>query len=118
MKKLTLLVILTITSGSLWAARPLSTDDAGTVEKGKFETEISFDYCLFRPEGTCQSPAFALKHGLTDRLDFGLGFSHSSDKDTDGNTVGWGMSPLEIGLKMALLKEQPGAAGYLSLRRV
>ncbi len=99
-------IIINITvAATLWAARPLSTDDAGTVEKEKFETEISFDHCQSRPEGTCQSPAFFIKHGLTDRLDFGLGFSHSTDKDADGNTVGWGMSPLEIGFKMALLKE-------------
>ncbi|MBI4725847.1 hypothetical protein HY768_01245 [candidate division TA06 bacterium] len=109
----------------LWAARPLDTDDAGTVEKGKSETEMSFDYCQYRPEGVCHSPGMALKHGLTDRLDFGLGFSHSTDKDADGNTIGWGMSPLEVGFKLALLKEQPrlpdisvsagfetGSAGY------
>jgi len=89
----------------LFAARPLATDDTGTVEKGKTETEISFDYCQYRPDGTCQTPGMAIKHGLTERLDFGLGFSHNTDKDADGNTIGWGMSPLEIGFKMALLKE-------------
>ena len=90
----------------LYAARPLSTDDAGTVEKGKFETEMSFDHCRHRPDGVCHSPGLAVKHGLTDRFDLGLGFSHSTGKDADGNTVGWGMSPLVIGFKMALLKEQ------------
>lgn len=89
------------------AARPLDTDDAGTVEKGKFETELSFDYCQHRFDGKGQSPAMAIKHGLTDRLDFGLGFSHSTDRDADGNTVVWGMSPLEVGFKLALIKERP-----------
>ena len=107
MKKLTLLVILSITSGSLWAARPLSTDDAGTVEREKYETEISFAFSQYRPEGACHSPGIALKHGLTDHMDLGLGFSYFTDKDADGNSVAWGMSPLEVGFKLALLKEMP-----------
>ncbi|MDP2808266.1 MAG: hypothetical protein Q8O74_09060 [bacterium] len=96
-----------LTASSLFAARPLSTDDAGTVEKGKFETEMSFDHCQYRPDGVCHSPGLAVKHGLTDRLDFGLGFFPSTDKDAGGNTVGWGMSPLEVGFKLGLLKERP-----------
>jgi len=95
-----------LAAAPLFAARPLSTDDAGTVENIKFETEMSFDHCQHRPDGVCHSPGLAVKHGLTDRFDLGLGFSHSTDKDADGNTVGWGMSPLVIGFKMALLKEQ------------
>jgi hypothetical protein len=105
-KGLLVVFVFSAMAANAWAARPLATDDAGTVEKGKFETEISFDHCQYRPDGSCQSPAFALKHGLTDRLDLGLGFSHATDKDADGNTTGWGMSPLELGLKMSLLKEQ------------
>jgi len=100
-----LTVILVLLALPAFAARPLDTDDAGTVEKGKYETEVSFDYCQYRPDGVCHSPGFGLKHGLTDLFDLGLGFSHSTDKDADGNTIGWGMSPLEIGFKMALLKE-------------
>lgn len=88
------------------AARPLETDDAGTVEKGKSEAEISFDQCQYRPDGICQSPGFGVKHGLTDRLDLGMGFFHGTEKDADGNTIGWGVSPLEVGFKLALLKEK------------
>lgn len=106
MKKVFLMMVLASAAGLVQAARPLFTDDAGTVEKGKSETEISFDYCRNRQEGSCQTPAFFIKHGLTDRMDMGLGFSHSTDKDIDGNTVGWGMSPLEVGFKLALLREK------------
>lgn len=88
-----------------FAARPLDTDDAGTVEPGAFETEVSFDHCRNRPDGSCQSPAVQLKHGLTAALDIGVAFGHGTDKDADGNTVGWGMSPLAVGIKAALLKE-------------
>jgi hypothetical protein len=124
-KSIYLAIFVSMTAAPLWAARPLDTDDAGTVEKGRSETEVSFDYCQYRPNGTCQAPGMAVKHGLTDLLDLGLGFSHGTDKDADGNTVGWGMSPLELSFKLSLLKEQPklpdisvsagfetGSAGY------
>jgi hypothetical protein len=124
-KAICLALSVCLASSMLFAARPLDTDDAGTVEKGKSEAEVSFDYCQYRPDGTGQAPGLAIKHGLTDLLDLGLGFSHGTDKDADGNTVGWGMSPLEVGFKLSLLKEQPklpdlsvsagfqtGSAGY------
>lgn len=100
---LALSVVLAV--APIYGARPLSTDDAGTVERGMFETELSLDFCQHRPDGTSQTPGISVKHGLTGRMDLGLGFSHGTDKDADGNTVGWGMSPLEFGFKMALLKE-------------
>jgi len=105
MRSILLSVIVVGCLAPAWAARPLITDDAGTLEKGRIETELSFDYCRYRTQGTCHSPGLAIKHGLTDRLDIGLTFSHSTDKDAEGNTVSWGMSPLEIGFKMAVLKE-------------
>ncbi|MBU1355665.1 MAG: hypothetical protein KJ620_03790 [Candidatus Edwardsbacteria bacterium] len=98
---------IVLTAAPLFAARPLDTDDAGTVEKGKFETELSFGYCIYRPDGTGQIPGIAIKHGLTDRFDLGLGFSHSTDKDADGNSVAWGMSPLEVSFKLGLFRERP-----------
>lgn len=100
------LAALSLAAAPVRAARPLATDDAGTVEPGKFETELSFDHCQNRPDGTCQSPGIQLKHGLTDRMDIGLAFGHDTDKDADGNTVGWGMSPLAVGVKAALMKER------------
>jgi hypothetical protein len=99
------LVAVAVAICPVWAARPLATDDAGTVEKGKYETELSFDHCQNRPDGTCQSPGIQLKHGLTDRMDIGFAVGHDTDKDADGNTVAWGMSPLAVGIKAALLKE-------------
>ena len=105
MKRAALGVLLAaLSAGIAFAGRPLATDDAGTVEPGRFETELSFDYCRNRPDGACQTVGVQLKHGLTGRMDIGLAFGHGTDKDADGNTVGWGMSPLSIGLKMALLK--------------
>jgi len=96
---------LLLSAAAAFAARPLATDDAGTVEPGKFETEAAFEHCQHRPDGTCQSPGIQLKHGLTDKMDIGVAVGHGTDKDADGNTVGWGMTPLAVGLKAALLRE-------------
>lgn len=108
MKRTAVCLVLSalFSAAPLFAARPLATDDAGTAERGRFEAEMAFDYCRYRPDGACHSPGFSVKHGLTDRMDLGMGFSHSTYKDADGSTVIWGMSPLEIGFKMALLKER------------
>jgi hypothetical protein len=89
----------------LLAARPLATDDAGTVEPGKIEIEMGLDHFQHRPDGVCQSPGFQLKHGLTARMDLGVAFFHETDKDAEGNTVGWGTTPLSVGIKGALLRE-------------
>lgn len=93
-----------LASAAAWAARPLDTDDAGTVEPGKFEAEMGYDHIQGRPDGTCQSPSFQLKHGLTPRLDIGVALGHETWKDAEGNTVGWGTTPLSVGIKGALLR--------------
>lgn len=89
----------------LLAARPLATDDAGTVEAGKFEAELAYEHTQCRPDGLGQAPGFQLKHGLTPRMDIGAAFGHETGKDADGNTVSWGTTPIAVGLKASILKE-------------
>jgi hypothetical protein len=52
----------------VFAARPFVTDDAGTVESGKFELEAACDY-----QDPDISTGINLKHGITDRMDFNIG---------------------------------------------
>ncbi len=109
----------------LMAARPLATDDAGTVEAGKFEAELAYEHTQCRPDGLGQAPGFQLKHGLTPRMDIGVAFGHQTEKDAEGNTVSWGTAPMAVGLKAALLREhrslpdlslsagwEPGSSGW------
>jgi len=53
---------------SAFAARPFVTDDAGTVESGKFELEAACEY--LNPD---ISTGINLKHGITERMDFNIG---------------------------------------------
>ncbi len=57
---------------SLFAARPFVTDDVGIVESGKFEAETACDYW-----GRNFSAGFCLKHGVTHRMDIGLGLGYT-----------------------------------------
>jgi hypothetical protein len=90
---------------NVYAARPLDTDDAGTVEPGKYEVDLGYDHINHNPDGICQSPGFQLKHGLSARMDIGVAFGHETWKDAEGSTVSWGTTPLAVGLKAALLRE-------------
>ncbi len=104
-RRLTFLLAALVLPGLVYAARPLATDDAGTVEPGKFEAELAYEHTRQSPDGICQAPGFQLKHGLTPRLDIGVAFGHQTQKDAEGNTVAWGTTPLSVGLKASLLRE-------------
>ena len=53
-----------------FAARPLSTDDAGTVEKGAFEIEFGTEYVKAVDNETNLS--LVIKRGILDNLDLGV----------------------------------------------
>jgi hypothetical protein len=50
-----------------FGARPLCTDDAGVVEKGKYELETGYDMTSDEQAGN-----ISFKHGITDRMDIGI----------------------------------------------
>ena len=56
-----------------WAARPLTTDDAWTVEKGGFESEAGFDFSRQDNHDKELGPSLTLAYGLSERMDIGLG---------------------------------------------
>ncbi len=90
-----ILMPLIFTLTPTFAARPFNTDDAGTVETGKFELETA---CNYWEKETELGASF--KHGITERMDIGV-------------CVGYCMLPTEdrkftgesIGLKFALIPE-------------
>lgn len=77
------------------AARPFAVDDAGTVEKEGFEVEVASNYW-----GDAFDGGIGLKHGLTDRMDIGIGFGYTALPEIDAQH-----SPLEIGLKYAIVPD-------------
>ena len=54
----------------LFAARPLSTDDAGTVDQGEFEVEAGLEYVKQADKEVALS--FVLKSGIFDNWDLGV----------------------------------------------
>jgi len=88
MKKILYLIFFIMaTSSSAYGARPLSTDDAGTVEKGHFEIESGFEYVKQNDEE--YNLSFVLKHGVSENLDLGIEIPYKfinfrESDDTDG----------------------------------
>ncbi|MFH0774490.1 MAG: hypothetical protein V2A53_03205 [bacterium] len=95
---ITMLAMLFLASQS-FAARPLTTDDAGTVDKEGFEAEIGYDFAKNQDESQSQSIGVSLKRGITERLDFGIALPYEIEPNQ-------GLGEAEVGVKFSLLKEK------------
>jgi len=60
---------------TLYGARPLSTDDAGIVEKNKCEIEVGFNSSKLMDNSTEQNIDYSIKYGISGRADVGFAFS-------------------------------------------
>jgi hypothetical protein len=88
-------VIAQIAVAPVNAARPFATDDAGTVTQGLFEVETG---CDFWKESV--TAGIGLKHGVTDRMDIGIGYGYKTLPDSER-----GFEGAEIGLKFGLIPD-------------
>jgi hypothetical protein len=83
-------VLVTIfSSGLAFAARPLTTDDASTVAKRKFQLETGLDLVREGNQDTLISPSVVLTYGLLENLDLAIGGQYlfryaDGDKDVSG----------------------------------
>ncbi len=64
--------ISTIFVTKTFAARPLVTDDIGTVSATNFELETGYDICNNLTEASRHCCAISLKHGITAKMDIGI----------------------------------------------
>jgi cobalt/nickel transport protein len=79
-----------LTSTSLYAARPLTTDDAWTVEKGRFQMEFGFDISRQDNHDRELSPSLTLTYGLLEKMDLGIGSGYIFlDPKEDGKENGF-----------------------------
>lgn len=79
MRKISLAILISILlvySIKSYGARPLTTDDAGIVEKGKYEFESGIDISKQDDNPTEQIISPSFKYGLTERVDFGFSFPY------------------------------------------
>ena len=92
--------ILSFVATAAFAALPLTTDDAGVVDLGKYELESG--YSNDRTEDTMRnnSCGFSLKQGITERMDVGISFPYQiKPKQTEP------LGGASFGLKFSLIKE-------------
>jgi len=100
-KRLMFIVILifcvVLFSGNAFAARPLTTDDAGTVEKGKFQVETGFDFNRQDNYDKEYFPSLTLTYGLFERMDIGVGSAYLFVNPVEGKKVnGFSDTPLKV----------------------
>jgi hypothetical protein len=75
---------------SLFAARPLLTEDTETVKKGSFELELGFDFLREDNRDKSYLPYIQLKYGPTEKMEVGgtIGYLWS-DVHGGGRLNGW-----------------------------
>ena len=97
--------LISFPSITTYAARPLSTDDAGTVEKGEFQLEAGFDAIRQHNHDREYSPSLTLTYGFLDRMDLGIGsgyiFSHPKEDKKEN-----GIADTELKLKYRWIDEK------------
>ena len=92
-------------SSSAFAARPLTTDDAGTVEKGKFQVETGFDSTRQDNHDREISPSLTLTYGLLERMDVGIGSAYLFVRPKEADNEN-GLGDTELKLKYRLFDEK------------
>ena len=86
----------------VFAARPLSTDDAGTVEKGAFEGEFGIEYVKAFDNETNLS--LVITAGIFDNLDLGVEIPYlfiDSKEESDSD----GLSDVCVCMKLNILRD-------------
>ncbi len=99
------LSFLSFSSIPTYAARPLTTEDAWTVEKGEFQLEAGFDALRQDNHDKEYSPSLTLTYGLLERIDLGIGSGYVFSHPKEGKREN-GMADTEMKLKYRWIDEQ------------
>jgi cobalt/nickel transport protein len=98
--------IIPFFSSAVFAARPLTTDDAYTVEKGKFQVETGFDFARQDNHNKEFFPSVTLTYGLLERMDIGLGSSYQfADPNHGEKESGLGDTALKVKYRLVDQKD-------------
>jgi cobalt/nickel transport protein len=100
-----LLLFLLLSSSPVFAARPLTTDDAWTVEKRKFQLETGFDASRQDNHDVEYNPALTLTYGLLERMDVGIGSGYLFLNPKEGDREN-GFADTEVKAKYRLIDEK------------
>lgn len=100
LQKALIVFLLLISLVNVWAARPFSTDDTGTVEVGGYELETGYD--IWEGIGTL---GVGFKHGITEKMDIGIGFGYNIVTQPKNSFL-----PAEFCFKYALIPDMFAAS--------
>ncbi|MFC1624349.1 transporter [Candidatus Omnitrophota bacterium] len=104
-RKSVLLFIITVAiiiPSISYAARPLSTDDAGVVEARHMEIESGFEYV--KQTDKEKSLSLCVKYGIIEKLDLGIEIPYQFIDVSEGDKID-GISDIQIATKYHLLDE-------------
>lgn len=112
MKNLILYLFIIFFMPSLvYSARPLSVDDAGTVDSGIYETEAGIGYSQDKEENGETEISLSIKQGLTERMDLGVSLPYVM-VSPKGENIKSGMGDAELIAKFNLVKEGDRVPGF------
>jgi hypothetical protein len=92
-------------TSSAFAARPLTTEYAWTVEKGKFQLETGFDTTRQDNHDREIAPSLTLSYGLLEKMDMGIESSYLFVRPKEGENEN-SLGDTEIKLKYRLFDEK------------
>lgn len=106
-----LMVLFFLSSPASIFARPLSTDDVGITERGKFTLETGFDALRLSHHEKVYNPSLTLTYGLFERMETGVGggylFFHPKEGEKES-----GFGDTELTLKYRLTNETPWVPSF------
>jgi hypothetical protein len=88
-----------------FAAMPLTTDDAYTVEKGTFQLEMGFDYVRQDNHDKEFGPSLTLTYGLLERMDVAVGSAYLFVDPSGGKNEN-GLGDTEVKVKYHLIDQK------------
>ena len=109
---LCLLILLIAAASPALAARPLVTDDLGTVDKGKFELEIGYNSTTPKTGGvTSNGLTGQIKYGIMPNFDIGIEGPHSITEP-----AGVGDMILHFKVKLFEAGDNDGITGRIDIK--
>jgi hypothetical protein len=101
-----LICLISVLPSSVYAVRPLTTDDAYTVEKGMFQWETGFDFTRRDNHDKVFIPSMTLSYGLLERMDMGVGSAYRFVNPSEGKKEnGFGDTALKIKYRLVDQKD-------------
>jgi hypothetical protein len=88
-----------------FAGRPLTTDDAWTVEKGKFQLELGLDATRQDNRDREYNPSITMSYGLSEKTDLGVGSGYLFTQPEEGEKEN-GLADTEAKLKYRWMDEK------------